>query len=80
MMGIDPCTPNYPLDFHKSPKIVIRCAGDPPILIAGSQLTKQVLGWLPKHSQLEQIIHDTWQSIKNIHTIPHSARGIATTL
>ncbi len=47
-------------------KIATRRTGDPPILIAGSQLTKQVLGWQPKHSQLEQIIHDTWQSIKNM--------------
>lgn len=46
---------------HSIPeKIVARRAGDPAKLIASSQKAKQVLGWDPKRTDIEQIIGDAW--------------------
>ncbi|WP_391558677.1 UDP-glucose 4-epimerase GalE [Robertmurraya sp.] len=46
---------------HSIPeKIVARRAGDPAKLIASSQKAKQVLGWSPKRTIIEQIIEDAW--------------------
>jgi UDP-glucose 4-epimerase len=46
---------------HSIPeKIVTRRAGDPAKLIASSQKAKQVLGWSPKRTNIEQIIDDAW--------------------
>ncbi|MCM3601801.1 UDP-glucose 4-epimerase GalE [Robertmurraya korlensis] len=46
---------------HNIPeKIVARRAGDPAKLIASSQKAKQVLGWSPKRTHIEQIIEDAW--------------------
>ncbi|WP_066054227.1 UDP-glucose 4-epimerase GalE [Robertmurraya korlensis] len=41
-------------------KMVARRAGDPAKLIASSQKAKQVLGWNPKLTNIEQIIGDAW--------------------
>ena len=37
-----------------------RRAGDPAILIAGSEKIRRVTGWQPTHSKVEQIIADAW--------------------
>lgn len=37
-----------------------RRAGDPAVLIAGSEKICQVTGWQPQHSQVETIIADAW--------------------
>lgn len=37
-----------------------RRAGDPPVLYANPQKSKEVLGWIPKHSDLETIIQTAW--------------------
>lgn len=37
-----------------------RRAGDPGILIAGSEKIRRVTGWQPTHSNVEQIIADAW--------------------
>lgn len=37
-----------------------RRAGDPAVLIAGSEKIRQVTGWQPQHSQVETIIADAW--------------------
>jgi UDP-glucose 4-epimerase len=36
-------------------------AGDPPVLVASSELARQELGWSPRHSGLEDIIASAWQ-------------------
>lgn len=37
-----------------------RRAGDPAVLIAGSEKIRRVTGWQPTHSSVEQIIADAW--------------------
>ncbi len=41
-------------------KIVARRAGDPAKLIASSEKAKQILGWSPKRTNIDQIIEDAW--------------------
>jgi len=36
-------------------------AGDPPMLVASSELARKELGWSPQHSELEEIIQSAWQ-------------------
>ena len=38
-----------------------RRAGDPPILIANSDKATLELGWMPQHSELDNIIHSAWK-------------------
>jgi UDP-glucose 4-epimerase len=38
-----------------------RRAGDPAILIAGSAKIREVTGWQPQHSEVENIIADAWK-------------------
>ena len=37
-----------------------RRAGDPPRLVADATLAKKVLGWNPRHSDLDRIVADAW--------------------
>jgi UDP-glucose 4-epimerase len=37
-----------------------RRAGDPPHLVAKSDLARQVLGWKPERSDIETIVRDAW--------------------
>lgn len=37
-----------------------RRAGDPAVLIAGSEKIRRLTGWQPTHSKVEQIIADAW--------------------
>lgn len=46
-------------------KITPRRAGDPAQLIASSEKAKTVLGWHPKHADLEEIIATAWNWHKN---------------
>jgi UDP-arabinose 4-epimerase len=46
-----------------------RRAGDPPELVAGVSRARELLGWLPRHSTLEEIIETAWRW--------HSAREAA---
>jgi len=46
---------------HSIPeKMAERRAGDPAKLIASSEKAKQVLGWSPNRTNIEQIIEDAW--------------------
>jgi len=38
-----------------------RRAGDPAILVAGSQRIKEELGWRPRYTKLEDIISSAWK-------------------
>lgn len=38
-----------------------RRAGDPAKLIASNEKAKEILGWVPKHSSIEEIISDAWK-------------------
>lgn len=42
-------------------KIGDRRAGDPAILIASSEKAKKILGWIPCHNSLKEIIEDAWK-------------------
>ena len=37
-----------------------RRPGDPPVLVASNEKARQVLGWLPRYSQIEEIIRTAW--------------------
>jgi UDP-glucose 4-epimerase len=37
-----------------------RRAGDPPVLYANPQKSREVLGWIPTHSDLHNIIQSAW--------------------
>ena len=37
-----------------------RRAGDPPLLIAGSDKIKRELGWAPKFQSIEKIVESAW--------------------
>ncbi len=38
-----------------------RRAGDPPELVSGGSLAKELLGWTPKRAELRDIISDAWR-------------------
>ena len=38
-----------------------RRAGDPPALIASNQKAREVLGWTPQHSSIDEIVADAWR-------------------
>jgi UDP-glucose-4-epimerase GalE len=40
---------------------VERRAGDPPFLVADGTKAKELLGWKPRHSSLDEIIQTAWQ-------------------
>ncbi|MFN7183861.1 MAG: UDP-glucose 4-epimerase GalE [Thermomonas haemolytica] len=37
-----------------------RRAGDPPVLVADASAARRVLGWQPRHADLERILADAW--------------------
>jgi UDP-glucose 4-epimerase len=37
-----------------------RRAGDPPVLVASAEKAENILGWVPEHSDLREIITDAW--------------------
>jgi UDP-glucose 4-epimerase len=38
-----------------------RRAGDPAVLVAGSEKIKQELGWRPKFAELDTIVRSAWE-------------------
>lgn len=51
---------------HPIPAVISeRRAGDPAQLIASSDKAKNILGWNPKHADLEEIISSAWNFHKN---------------
>lgn len=38
-----------------------RRPGDPPVLVASSQMIRDELGWNPKHAELEDIVRSAWE-------------------
>ncbi len=51
---------------HEIPaKVVPRRSGDPSRLIASSEKAKQVLGWKPERTSVEQILEDAWKWHRN---------------
>ena len=38
-----------------------RRAGDPPVLVASSELARKELGWSPHYPELEDIVRSAWQ-------------------
>lgn len=47
-----------------------RRPGDPPILVASTELSKRVLGFTPEYSDLDTIVRTAWQGIRSIHGAP----------
>jgi UDP-glucose-4-epimerase GalE len=41
-------------------RVTKRRPGDPPVLIANAQLAEEILGWRPRHSELENIVSSAW--------------------
>jgi UDP-glucose 4-epimerase len=37
-----------------------RRAGDPAVAIASTSRARQLLGWQPQHSDIEEIVSDAW--------------------
>ena len=51
---------------HPIPAIISpRRAGDPAKLVASSEKARKILGWNPKHAELEEIIASAWNWHKN---------------
>ncbi len=46
-------------------KVSPRRSGDPATLVASSQLARELLGWQPQHSSLEEIVESSWRWAKN---------------
>lgn len=44
-----------------------RRLGDPPVLVGGSNIAKQILGWKPTHNSLEDIITTAWNWHSKLH-------------
>jgi UDP-glucose 4-epimerase len=47
-------------------------AGDPPVLIADNQKAREVMGWIPHHVELAEIIGDAWSWMRK-HPAGYSA-------
>ena len=39
-----------------------RRAGDPPVLVASADRVQQILGWVPEHPELDDIVSSAWAS------------------
>lgn len=51
---------------HKIPEETVnRRPGDPAVLIASSKKAQKLLGWVPKHNNIEEIISSAWNFHKN---------------
>jgi UDP-glucose 4-epimerase len=42
-----------------------RRAGDPAVLVASSERIREELGWVPVHSNIEEVIRTAWKWHKN---------------
>ena len=45
-----------------------RRPGDPAILIASSDKIRRVLGWIPQHSSLDEIVSSAWKWEESVMT------------
>ncbi|MGY9053917.1 MAG: UDP-glucose 4-epimerase GalE, partial [Rhodobacterales bacterium] len=45
---------------HLNEEASARRVGDPAILVASAEQAKQVLGWQPQYTQLQEIITHAW--------------------
>ena len=54
-----------------------RRPGDPPVLIASNQKARDVLGWVPEQSSLENIIASAWKWHCKMKESAHGARRTA---
>jgi UDP-glucose 4-epimerase len=45
-------------------RITRRRAGDPAVLVAGSKLAREKLGWEPEYSDIETILETAWKWLK----------------
>jgi UDP-glucose 4-epimerase len=53
---------------HKVPaEVVARREGDPAILLANPEKSKEILGWTPKHSDIREIIEHAWKWHRTRH-------------
>lgn len=51
---------------HEIPaEVTNRRPGDPAVLIASSKKAQELLGWVPKHNNIEEIISSAWNFHKN---------------
>jgi UDP-glucose 4-epimerase len=41
-------------------KLGPRRPGDPPVLVASSELLRRETGWAPQHSDLDEIVRTAW--------------------
>ncbi|RMI30172.1 UDP-glucose 4-epimerase GalE [Nocardia stercoris] len=53
---------------------VPRRAGDPAVLIASSARAIDELGWAPAHNDLDEIVTDAWNFLRELGPRAHSAR------
>ncbi|MEV6334772.1 UDP-glucose 4-epimerase GalE [Nocardia vinacea] len=51
-----------------------RRAGDPATLIASSDRAITDLGWQPKHNDLDEIVADAWEFLRDLGPLAHSAK------
>ncbi|MEE2673870.1 MAG: UDP-glucose 4-epimerase GalE [Myxococcota bacterium] len=50
---------------HPIPEVITeRRAGDPPELVSGGRLARELLGWEPRRSSLEAIVGDAWNFLQ----------------
>ena len=50
---------------HPIPEVVTeRRAGDPAELVSGGSLARELLGWEPRRSSLEDIVGDAWNFLQ----------------
>ncbi|WP_420749568.1 UDP-glucose 4-epimerase GalE [Rhodococcus sp. O3] len=51
-----------------------RRAGDPAVLVASSRRAIEELGWEPKHTDLDEIVSDAWDYLRELGDRSHAAR------
>lgn len=51
-----------------------RRAGDPAVLIASSELAIAELGWVPDHTDLDEIVTDAWEFLQQLGDRSHAIR------
>ena len=47
----------HPIPLREGP----RRAGDPPVLVASSELARRELGWIPRYPDLREIVESAWE-------------------
>jgi UDP-arabinose 4-epimerase len=52
-------------------KVTGRREGDPPALVASAAKARDILGWVPRHSQITEIIETAWRWHERQHNTDH---------